>query len=141
MIKKNEKEILFLPLIKNCFVSKINILTEKKTAINNELKIINEISDEYVYNSRNKKQFYEIDNVISNEIFPFPNNKKNDYKLIKIEKQAEIKINDENIIIIPKIEICNISKIICNKKKNQNKKIIIKLTINEKNKYIKKKKI
>ena len=139
--KKNENKILFLPLIENCFISKINFLKQKKTAKNNELKIINEINGEYVYNSKNKKHIYEIDNVINNEIFPIPNNKKKESILIKIEKQTEIKINDENIINTPKLKICNISKLIYHKEKNQNNNIIIKLPINGNHIYISKKSI
>jgi hypothetical protein len=132
--KKNENKTLFLPLIENCFISKINILKQKKTSINNELKIINEVSGEYVSNSKNKKQNYEIDNVINNEIFSIPNNKKKESILIKIEKQTEIKINDENIIKTPKVKICNISKLIHRKEKNHNNNIIIIIPV-----YIRKK--
>ena len=132
---KNNNEIIYsLPLNKNCFITKINIkYIKKKKIINNDFKIVNETSDVYINNIKKKKKIYEIDNIFNNEILPIYHNNTS-YKIKKIEKQAEIKINGENIIKIPKIRNCNISKIICYKNKN----IIINHPLNKKHEYISK---
>ena len=103
-INNKNEEINSMPLLNNCFISKMyNIKKPKQNQKNNNLKIIKESKNEYL-TILPKKSKKEIENNITKEILL--NIKKNN-----IEPNIKNNINNEDNIKIPKNNICNISKI------------------------------
>jgi len=137
IIKENDEKnikIKNMPLIKNCFISKM--ICNKKNLIkmkNKNYKIINESQNEYL--KVPKKIQYEIKNIFNEQILSTPK-KKNSLIIQKIEEPNLIDNNINKNIQLPRISICRISKLSLINIKNKN--ILIKYPLNDKCEYISK---
>ena len=138
IIKENDDKnikIKNMPLIKNCFISKIiynkNNLIKLK---NNNYKITNELQNEYLKLQKEKIP-YEIRSIFKEQILSTPK-KRNSLKIQKFEVSNIIDKTNNNNIKIPKIPICHISKLLLINMKYNNE--IIKYPLNEKCEYISK---
>ena len=128
-----------IPLIKNCFISKM--IYNKKNLIklkNKNYTITNESQNEYL-KAPKKKIPYEIKSIFKEQILSTPK-KRNSLKIQKIEISNVIdnkdNISNNNNIQLPKIPICHISKLSLINLKYKNE--IIKYPLNEKCEYISK---
>ena len=131
----NNEIIYNIPLIKNCFISKIYSMKKNNKKTNDNLQIIKEANNEYInIKIPIEKPNYEINNIFSEEITPVPKKTKS-LKMQKIETQFLNRINCDKLhtIKIPEIIICKISKIYCIKNRNR---LLYKYPLIEKNEYI-----
>ena len=137
IIKENDDKnikIKNMPLLKNCFISKM--ICNKKNLIKiktKNYKIINESQNEYL--KVPKKIQYEMKNIFNEQILSTPK-KKNSLIIQKIEESNVIDNNINKNIQLPRISICRISKLSLINIKNKN--ILIKYPLNDKCEYISK---